>query len=393
MPLKVLTVFGTRPEAIKIAPVIQALSSDPYFEHLVCSTGQHREMLDQVLASFEIFPDIDLEVMQPGQTLESVTGRILSGVTGVITQYKPDLVLVHGDTTSCMASALAAFYQGVAIGHVESGLRTHDLAAPFPEEGNRAIVGRLATMHFAPTSLARQNLMDEAVAEDRIWVTGNTVIDALFWMSEKVKTIHDAHWRQTFGDPLFNQIRRNSGPVILVTGHRRENFGQGFIDLCHAIKTLALKHSDWLFVYPVHLNPSVQKPVYDCLDNLPNVQLIAPASYMPFVWLMNQCDLILTDSGGIQEEGPSLGKPVLVMRDVTERPEAIAAGTVKLVGTDSSRIVAEIEGLLLDKDAYARMAKSINPYGDGNATARILRSIKQHFGERVEWRSSIEEFA
>lgn len=393
MSVKVMSVFGTRPEAIKMAPVVKALAADPQFEHHICITGQHREMLDQVLSAFEIFSDLDLEVMRPGQTLPELTSRILLGITDALKQTRPDLVLVHGDTTTSMAAALATFYEGIAIGHVEAGLRTYNLRAPFPEEANRAIVGRLANLHFAPTRLSKQNLLNEAVNEKQIFVTGNSVIDALFWMSDKVGQVHNSHWQQMFGLDLYTKLSLKQGPVILITGHRRENFGQGFINLCDAIRELARAHPDWLMVYPVHLNPSVQKPVYDRLATLANVHLIQPVSYMPFVWLMNQCDLILTDSGGIQEEGPSLGKPVLVMRDVTERPEAIAAGTVKLVGMDARAIYENVEHLLLDRDAYQKMAKAINPYGDGNAAGRILNAIKNHFGERIEWRTHIEEFA
>lgn len=376
-----------------MAPIVKALECSPYFEHHLCTTGQHREMLDQVLSVFEIFPETDLEVMRPNQTLAEVTSRILLGVTDVLKQIKPDLVLVHGDTTTSMAASMAAFYEGIKIGHVEAGLRTRNLRAPFPEEANRGIVGRLADLHFAPTRLAKQNLLDEAVAEDNIFVTGNSVIDALFWMTDKVGQVHGQHWQQVFGSDLYSKLLHKRGPVVLITGHRRENFGQGFINLCDAIRELALAHPDWLLVYPVHLNPSVQQPVYTRLANLPNVYLTDPVSYMPFVWLMNQCDLILTDSGGIQEEGPSLGKPVLVMREVTERPEAIEAGTVKLVGTNANSIFENIERLLLDREAYQKMAKAVNPYGDGNATDRILSAIKNHFGEQVEWRSNIEEFA
>lgn len=392
MSIKIVSVFGTRPEAIKMAPIVKALAEDAQIEHYNCITGQHREMLDQVLSAFEIFPDMDLEVMRPGQTLPELTSRILLGTTDVIKQTKPDLVLVHGDTTTSMAAALAAFYEGVAIGHVEAGLRTRNLRAPFPEEANRSIVGRLANLHFAPTRLAKQNLLDESVEENHIFVTGNSVIDALFWMSQKVGQVHERHWQQMFGVDLCRKLVQKRGPVVLITGHRRENFGQGFINLCDAIAELAHAHPDWLLVYPVHLNPSVQKPVYGRLDKLPNVHLIQPVSYMPFVWLMNQCDLILTDSGGIQEEGPSLGKPVLVMREVTERPEAIIAGTVKLVGMDAQAIYENVERLLLDKSAYQEMAKAINPYGDGNATTRIVNAIKNHFGEKIEWQTPIEEF-
>lgn len=393
MPIKVLSVFGTRPEAIKMAPIVQALNDDIAFNHKVCITGQHKEMLDQVMFAFDIKADINLSIMQPGQTLTGVTCRVLRGVTDVLASFNPDLVLVHGDTTTSMSATLAAFYKNIPVAHVEAGLRTYNLAAPFPEEGNRAIIGRLAEFHFAPTKIAKQNLLNEAVPSNKIFVTGNSVIDALFWMSQKLEHMDSHRWVNDFGEELFNKITDQNNPILLITGHRRENFGQGFVDLCNAVADIAQSHPDWLVVYPVHLNPSVQRPVFRILGGLPNVHLIEPLSYVPFVWLMNRCQIILTDSGGIQEEGPSLGKPVLVMRDVTERPEAIAAGTVKLVGTDKEKIVREVELLAGNKSEYAAMAKAINPYGDGNATGRIIKAIKNHFGVKVEWLSSTEEFA
>jgi UDP-N-acetylglucosamine 2-epimerase (non-hydrolysing) len=392
-PLKIVSIFGTRPEAIKMAPVVKRLEEDSQIEQIICTTGQHREMLDQVLSAFDIRPTIDLAVMQPGQTLAEVTSRILLGTTDVIRQTKPDLILVHGDTTTCMAASLAGFYEGVKIGHVEAGLRTGNMRAPFPEEANRSIVGRIADLHFAPTQQAKRNLLNEAVSLNNIYVTGNTVIDALFWMTEKIDRFSEIYWADFFPAHVYQKLINKTGPMILITGHRRENFGQGFLQLCDAIRTLALAHPSWTFIYPVHLNPSVQEPVYGRLGDLANVHLISPMSYVPFVWLMNRSDLILTDSGGIQEEGPSLGKPVLVMRDVTERPEAVEAGTVKLVGMEAESIIANTELLLSDKNAYQKMAKAINPYGDGNATDRIVKAIKAHFGEEIQWRSNIEEFA
>lgn len=372
MPKRVLSIFGTRPEAIKMAPVVRALDQASGFESLVCVTAQHRRMLDQVLNLFGIKPDIDLNIMQPGQDLFDVTAKALLGLRDVIRTHKPDLVLVQGDTTTCLTGALAAFYERVAIGHVEAGLRTRDLSAPFPEEGNRAMVSRIAALHFAPTTTARDNLLAEGIPAGRIHVTGNTVIDALFWVRDRLGDYADDHWQQCFGDALFERLRHTKAPVILITGHRRENFGDGFAHICQAIRELATDHPDWTLIYPVHLNPNVQKPVNAILQGLANVHLIPPQDYLPFVWLMNRATLILTDSGGIQEEAPSLGKPVLVMRDVTERPEAIAAGTVELVGTDRQRIVTTAHGLLADRDRYERMTRAHNPYGDGRAAATIL---------------------
>lgn len=372
---RVMSVFGTRPEAIKMAPVVLALKNDNRFESLVCVTAQHREMLDQVLDLFQIAPDYDLDLMQQGQDLFDITSRVLLGMRTVLREAKPDLVLVHGDTTTCFAVALAAFYEGVKIGHVEAGLRTGNLQAPFPEEGNRSLVGQLANLHFAPTKTARANLLAEHVKSNTIHVTGNTVIDALFMVRVKSLDIASDYWVTQFGGQGYEDLIDQQRKLILITGHRRENFGQGFIELCNAIKELAQRHSDWNLVYPVHLNPNVQKPVNEILADLENVHLIQPQDYLPFVWLMNQCDLILTDSGGIQEEGPSLGKPVLVMRDVTERPEAVQAGTVKLVGTATNRIVNNVEAILLDPSIYEQMCKAINPYGDGEASRRILKVI------------------
>jgi UDP-N-acetylglucosamine 2-epimerase (non-hydrolysing) len=333
-------------------------------------------MLDQVLGLFDIEPDHDLDIMEPGQDLFDVTARSLLGLRDVLRTVEPDLVLVQGDTTTCFTAALAAFYQHIPIGHIEAGLRTGDLQAPFPEEANRSLVGRIADYHFPPTREARQNLLAEGVSDQRICVTGNTVIDALFWVREKVNQFPQEHWRQCFGDDLYGRITDISRKMILITGHRRENFGQGFIDLCSAIREIAVRHQDWDFVYPVHLNPNVQGPVNDILRGYGNVFLIQPQDYAPFVWLMDQSDMILTDSGGVQEEAPSLGKPVLVMREVTERPEAVQAGTVKLVGTSQQKIVQGIEQVLLDRSVYEAMSRAHNPYGDGHAVERIMSVLK-----------------
>ena len=375
MTLRVLTVFGTRPEAIKMAPVVLGLQQAEGIESLVCVTAQHREMLDQVLELFDIVPDYDLNIMKPGQDLYDVTANALLGMRDVLRECKPNLVLVHGDTTTCFAAALAAFYEQVKVGHVEAGLRTGNMCAPFPEEANRSLVGRIASYHFAPTESSRQNLLKEDVLEESITVTGNTVIDALLMVRNKVNQIPETDWKNRFGESLFNSIINAKRKLILITGHRRENFGKGFIDLCNAIKELANCHKDWDLIYPVHLNPNVQIPVNEILGETENVHLIAPQDYAPFVWLMDKCDLILTDSGGIQEDGPSLGKPVLVMRDVTERPEAVDAGTVKLVGTNKEAIIKNVEAVLCDSQEYLRMSKAHNPYGDGNATRRIIDII------------------
>jgi UDP-N-acetylglucosamine 2-epimerase (non-hydrolysing) len=375
-----MTIFGTRPEAIKMAPVALALRADPDIESLICVTAQHRQMLDQVMRIFDLRADIDLNLMQPGQDLYDITSRVLTGMREVLYEQRPDMVLVHGDTTTCFAATLAAFYQNIPVGHVEAGLRTGNLRAPFPEEANRALVGRLASVHFSPTAKARQNLLSENISTDAIFVTGNTVIDALMLARDKVKKLERKFFSESIGAGLTEEILNRKNRLILITGHRRENFGQGFVDLCNAIRELALAHPDWLLVYPVHLNPNVQQPVNSILQNLRNVHLIAPLDYLPFVWLMDQCDLILTDSGGIQEEGPSFGKPVLVMRDVTERPEAIEAGTVKLVGTDKQRIVDSIEQLLGSAHDYRAMASARNPFGNGDAAQQIVGIVKQQLG-------------
>jgi len=372
----VLSVFGTRPEAIKMAPVVLALAADEQIDARVCVTAQHRQMLDQVLNLFSIEPDYDLDIMRADQDLYDLTARILVGMRDVLAECKPDLVLVHGDTTTCFAVSLAAFYQQIPVGHVEAGLRTGNMLAPFPEEANRSLVGRLASLHFAPTTLSRQNLLDEGLADESITVTGNTVIDSLLWVSERLPEYPAQVWQDAIGEVLYERLADASRQLILITGHRRENFGQGFIDLCSAIKELAVAHPSWEFIYPVHLNPNVQKPVYEILSDVENVALIDPQDYLPFAWLMNRSSLILTDSGGIQEEAPSLGKPVLVMRDVTERPEAVDAGTVRLVGTDAAKIVANVEQVMLDQGVYEQMSKAHNPYGDGKAAGRILDAIK-----------------
>jgi len=375
MKIKVLSVFGTRPEAIKMAPVVLGLQQAENIESLVCVTAQHREMLDQVLELFEIKPDYDLNIMKPGQDLFDVTSNALLGMREVLRNSKPDLVLVHGDTTTCFAASLAAFYEQIKVGHVEAGLRTGDMTAPFPEEANRSLVGRIAHYHFSPTEGSRQNLLKENIADSSILVTGNTVIDALLMVRDKVASYPGSVWRERLGDELYSRILDVKQKTILITGHRRENFGQGFIDLCNAIKTLAQDHPDWNLIYPVHLNPNVQTPVNEILSGIKNVFLIEPQDYAPFVWLMDKSDIILTDSGGIQEEGPSLGKPVLVMRAVTERPEAVEAGTVKLVGTNSDTIIRAVEEVLMNSNEYEKMSKSHNPYGDGLATSRIIESI------------------
>ncbi|HAT3920295.1 MULTISPECIES: non-hydrolyzing UDP-N-acetylglucosamine 2-epimerase [Enterobacteriaceae] len=372
--MKVLTVFGTRPEAIKMAPLVHALAKDPHFEAKVCVTAQHREMLDQVLHLFSIVPDYDLNIMSPGQGLTEITCRILQGLKPVLESFKPDVVLVHGDTTTTAAASLAAFYQRIPVGHVEAGLRTGDLYSPWPEEANRTLTGHLAMYHFAPTENSRQNLLRENLSDTRIFVTGNTVIDALFWVRDRV--MGDEALRADLEQryPFLN----NGKKMILVTGHRRESFGQGFEQICHALAEVAASNPDVQIVYPVHLNPNVSEPVNRILGHIDNVILIEPQDYLPFVWLMNHAWLILTDSGGIQEEAPSLGKPVLVMRETTERPEAIDAGTVRLVGTDSQRIVDEVTRLLRDDEEYQRMSRAHNPYGDGRACERILAALKNN---------------
>ncbi|HAZ77855.1 MULTISPECIES: non-hydrolyzing UDP-N-acetylglucosamine 2-epimerase [Enterobacteriaceae] len=372
--MKVLTVFGTRPEAIKMAPLVHALAKDPYFEAKVCVTAQHREMLDQVLNLFSIVPDYDLDIMQPGQGLTEITCRILEGLKPILESFKPDVVLVHGDTTTTIAASLAAFYQRIPVGHVEAGLRTGDLSSPWPEEANRTLTGHLAMYHFSPTQNARQNLLRENILDKQIFVTGNTVIDALFWVRDTVLNNENLHSELAARYPFLDESKK----LVLVTGHRRESFGQGFEQICHALVDIAAKHQDVQIVYPVHLNPNVSEPVNRILGHVKNIILIEPQDYLPFLWLMTHAWLILTDSGGIQEEAPSLGKPVLVMRETTERPEAIEAGTVRLVGTDRQRIVEEVTHLLQDNDAWQAMSRAHNPYGDGQACERILHALKNN---------------
>lgn len=370
--MKILSLFGTRPEAIKMAPIVKALQNDPFFTSKVCVTAQHRQMLDQVLNLFELSPDHDLNIMKEAQDLYDVTSKVLLGVRDVLEQEQPDMILVHGDTTTCFAGTLAGFYAQIPVAHVEAGLRTGDLMAPFPEEANRVMTSRLARLHFAPTEQARQNLLDEKVEPESIHVTGNSVIDALLWVREKVA--EKKEWGQTFSSATETIL--NNRPFVLITGHRRENLGRGFLDICSAISTLATRHPDLHFVYPVHLNPKVQEPVYSILGNKDNIHLIAPLDYAPFVYAMDRCTFILTDSGGVQEEAPSLGKHVLVMRDTTERPEALAAGTVTLVGTDSERIISKAEQLLANIKTGHTDNSIQNPYGDGKTAERIRQILR-----------------
>lgn len=371
--VKVLTVFGTRPEAIKMAPLVDALAHDAFFDARVCVTAQHREMLDQVLNLFSIKPDYDLNIMKPGQGLSEITCRILEGLKPILESFKPDIVLVHGDTTTTFAASLAAFYQRIPVGHVEAGLRTGNIYSPWPEEANRILAGHLATWHFAPTENSRQNLLHEHVADKQIYVTGNTVIDALI-------TVRD---RMLAAGPVRQNIEQQFGfldsskKMILVTGHRRESFGSGFEHICNALATIASQNCDVQIVYPVHLNPNVREPVQRILGHVDNVILIEPQDYLPFVYLMDKAWLILTDSGGIQEEAPSLGKPVLVMRETTERPEAVEAGTVRLVGTNEGAIIKAVNELLRDDQSYQTMSRAYNPYGDGHACHRILNALKK----------------
>lgn len=379
MKRTILVAFGTRPEAIKMAPVVRRLNASRHLQPVVCVTAQHREMLDQVLDLFEIDADFDLDIMAPGQDLFDVTARVLLGMRDILRTARPDFVLVHGDTTTCLAAGIAAFYERIPLGHVEAGLRTRVMGAPFPEEANRTLVAPLCDIHFAPTPTARTNLQTEARDPASILVTGNTVIDALLWVRDKVNACNPADLLTQLDADLIERALNERRKLILITGHRRENFGQGFVDLCTAIKHLAARHPDWDFVYPVHLNPNVQAPVNAILHGLPNVRLLRPLEYLPFVWLMDKCDLVLTDSGGVQEEAPSLGKPVLVMRDVTERPEAVEAGTVRLVGTRPAAIIEGVELLLTDERAYWQMARAINPYGDGHAAMRIVTALEQRF--------------
>lgn len=380
---KIMLVFGTRPEAIKMAPLVKEFQKHPdTFQTIVCVTGQHREMLDQVLNIFDIRPDFDLNIMKQGQDLYDVTARVLTGMRDVLREAQPDVVLVHGDTTTSTA-ALAAFYQQIPVGHVEAGLRTHNILSPWPEEMNRQITGRIASYHFAPTALSRQNLLQENVDDANITVTGNTVIDALYWVVDRIKNDRslDAELEEVLRHAGYDVNRLADGrPLVLITGHRRENFGDGFINMCTAIKQLTERYPNVDFVYPMHLNPNVRRPIHevfgDDLSNLGNMYFIEPLEYLSFVYLMEKSTIVLTDSGGIQEEAPGLGKPVLVMRDTTERPEALEAGTVKLVGTDREKIINEVSTLLDDAAAYARMSQAVNPYGDGLACSRIVERLK-----------------
>lgn len=390
---KVMLVFGTRPEAIKMAPLVKKFQESSDFETIVCVTAQHREMLDQVLDIFEIKPDYDLNIMKQGQDLYDITSRVLLGLRDVLNETNPDLVLVHGDTTTSTAAALAAFYKQIPVAHVEAGLRTNNIYSPWPEEMNRRMTGRIATYHLAPTELSRQNLLNENVNDDNIIITGNTVIDALFWVVNKIKN------DDKLADILQKNIKNNGYDInrisrkdtrtcvstrklVLITGHRRENFGEGFKNICYAIRDLSIKYPNVDFVYPMHLNPNVRRPISEIFGKATNKSsntfFIEPLDYLNFVFLMEKADIILTDSGGIQEEAPSLGKPVLVMRDNTERPEALDAGTVKLVGTDYNKIVDEVSQLLEDEEAYNKMSKAVNPYGDGSACERIIDFMKNN---------------
>ena len=381
---RVMLVFGTRPEAIKMAPLVQEFRKHPdQYETLVCVTGQHREMLDQVLNIFGIVPNYDLNIMKPGQDLYDVTARILSGMRDILTRTQPDVLLVHGDTTTSMAVALAAFYQQIPVGHVEAGLRTHNIYSPWPEEMNRQITGRIATYHFSPTPLSRENLLREGIDKSRILVTGNTVIDALYAVVNKIKD--DVPLQLSLGKELKaagydagRLVTEEGRRLVLITGHRRENFGDGFLHICRAIKTLSEKYPDVDFVYPMHLNPNVRKPIKEVFgeNRQSNLFFIEPLEYLSFVYLMEKSHIVLTDSGGIQEEAPGLGKPVLVMRNTTERPEALEAGTVKLVGTDYDKIVSEVSSLLDDAQYYEKMSRAVNPYGDGKACERIVNSFQ-----------------
>ena len=380
----VLLVFGTRPEAIKMCPLVKEFQKhSEEFETVVCVTGQHREMLDQVLRIFEVHPDFDLNIMKQGQDLYDVTARVLTGMRDVLRKVRPDVVLVHGDTTTSTSAALAAFYQQIPVGHVEAGLRTRNIYSPWPEEMNRQITGRIATYDFAPTPLSRQNLLDEGVPEERIFVTGNTVIDALQMVVSKMKAnpeLEGALSAKLYRSGYSVNRLDNGRRLVLITGHRRENFGDGFISMCNAIKDLAARYPDVDLVYPMHLNPNVRKPIHEVfgedLEDLGNMFFIEPLEYLEFVFLMDKSTIVLTDSGGIQEEAPGLGKPVLVMRDTTERPEALEAGTVKLVGTDYSKIVGEVSRLLDNQAAYEIMSQAVNPYGDGLACGRIVDALR-----------------
>lgn len=375
---KIMLVFGTRPEAIKMAPLVHALQTRPdRFDVKICVTAQHREMLDQVLDIFDIQPDIDLDLMKQGQDLYDITAAVLLGMRGVLAEHRPDVVLVHGDTTTTLATAMAGFYAGIDVGHVEAGLRTHDVRSPFPEEFNRQIASKVTRFHFAPTETSATNLRAEGVAAGDIFVTGNTVIDALLWALDRLDrdSVRRDQIERRLDEQLGDMWRTNR--FVLITGHRRENFGAGFLEICAGLKELAERYPDVFFIYPLHLNPNVRKPVGDLLSDVVNVRLIEPLEYEPFITLLRATHIVLTDSGGIQEEAPSLGKPVLVMRDVTERPEAVEAGTVRLVGADRARIVAGVAELLDDAAVYKAMARAHNPYGDGQACRRIVEALEE----------------
>ena len=376
---KILLVFGTRPEAVKMAPLVKEFQKYPgKFDTKVCVTAQHRQMLDQVLNIFDIKPDYDLNIMAPDQDLSDITCKVLTGMRDVLKAFKPDVVFVHGDTTTSTATALAAFYEHIKIAHVEAGLRTYNLQSPWPEEMNRQVTDRLCDYYFAPTALSRQNLLNEGTADEKIFVTGNTVIDALLWVIKKINNEPSLQYllqQQITAAGYNSQFSILNSQLLLVTGHRRENFGEGFLSICKALKEIAATHPEVDIIYPVHLKPNVQKPVYDILSDVNNICLIKPLDYLPFVYLMQNSSIILTDSGGVQEEAPSLGKPVLVMRNTTERPEAVEAGTVKLVGTDIDAIIDNVNRLLTDRSAYNRMAQAHNPYGDGQACKRIVNFL------------------
>ncbi len=374
---KILLVFGTRPEAIKMAPLVKVLQKDSeHFETKICVTAQHRQMLDQVLEVFDIVPEYDLNIMAPNQDLYDITSRVLLGLRGVLDDFAPDIVLVHGDTTTSMAAALAAFYRQIPVGHVEAGLRTYNMLSPWPEEMNRQVTDRMCTYYFAPTEKSRQNLLRENVDATKIHVTGNTVIDALLMAVDIIEK--KPYVKTAIEDELRDKgYAMGNRPYILVTGHRRENFGEGFLNICKAIRQIAEEHPEMDIVYPVHLNPNVQKPVYELLSGTPNIYLVKPLDYLPFVYAMQHSTLLLTDSGGVQEEAPSMGKPVLVMRETTERPEAVEAGTVRLVGTDVAAIVGNVQELLHDPEVYRKMSESYNPYGDGHACERIVDALRK----------------
>lgn len=379
MTIRVITIIGTRPEAIKMAPVIKGLVSSDGITCILAVTAQHRQMLDQVLELFEIKPDYDLNIMKENQDLFDITSNSLIGLRDVLQKAKPDLILVHGDTTTCFVGALAGLYSQIPVGHVEAGLRTGDMYSPFPEEANRTLVGRISAFHFAPTQKARNNLISEGVNSDKILVTGNTVIDALLEAQNRLTVTSPFSWVPKLPKEVIDKVECTKSKIILITGHRRENFGKGLRDFCAALSQIAKAKPEWLLIYPVHLNPNVQKPVKKILQDIDNVLLIPPQDYLPFVWLLTKCDLVITDSGGIQEEAPSLGKPVLVTRDVTERPEAVEAGTVRLVGTSIDKIVKNAIEILTNESVYSEMSNSHNPYGDGLAATRIINYIKENF--------------